>query len=107
MDRALDSAVNTRHYATYCQYPSSIHGRFPEAPATLLALVAYCSLVLAFVFRGGLTIRLFGLAVVDAAGAEVTRWRALLRAAVAWMPLIGLQLVAAHGTMALVVRPAA
>jgi hypothetical protein len=64
-----------------------------------VASVAVFSLLLAFVFRGGVILRLFGLAVVDAAGAEVARWRALWRAAVGWSPLIALQLLPLPASM--------
>ena len=65
----------------------------------------YASLLLAFVFRGGLNLRLLRVALVDATGAEVSRWRALWRATLAWMPLIGLQLLADYASMALGMHP--
>jgi hypothetical protein len=72
-----------------------------------IAALGYASLLLAFVFRGGLTLRLFGVALVDATGAEVSRWRALWRATLAWMPLIGLQLFADYASMPFGVHPTA
>jgi hypothetical protein len=69
----------------------------------VIARFGYLSLLLAFAFRGGLMLRLFRLALVDAAGDEATRWRALWRAALAWAPLIGLQLLADWAIMALAV----
>ena len=59
-------------------------------PLSAIAPFAYFSLLLGFALRGGLIMRLFGLALVDAAGNTVSRWRALWRAAIAWMPLMAL-----------------
>jgi uncharacterized RDD family membrane protein YckC len=61
---------------------------------SIVTVLGLLSLPLAFVLRGGLTLRLFRLAVVDGAGAEVARWRALVRAAIVWMPWIGLPFLA-------------
>ena len=62
-------------------------------PGVLIALayLGYLSLVLAFIFRGGLILRLFQTAVVDTTGTEVSRWRALLRAGIAWSPVLAFQ----------------
>jgi hypothetical protein len=78
---------------------------FALLPAfVLLPVIAgfgYLSLLLAFALHGGLNLRLFRLALADAVGADVTRWRSLWRAALAWMPLFGLQFLADRAIMAL------
>jgi hypothetical protein len=51
--------------------------------------------------------RLLRVAVVDASGTEVSRWRALWRATLAWLPLISLQLLADYASMALGMHPTA
>jgi hypothetical protein len=65
---------------------------FPAAALLASGLVA---LVSAFVGRGGLLLRLLGLAVVGRDGGEVSRVRALARAAVAWSPIFLLAAYAA------------
>ena len=52
-----------------------------------LMLTGCFGLLTAFVFRGGLLLRLFGIAVVTKHGKQVSRLRALGRAFVAWAPL--------------------
>lgn len=52
------------------------------------ALEAMVAMVLAFVARGGAMLGAFGIAVVTRNGKEVSRWRALGRAAVAWLPMV-------------------
>jgi len=71
----------------------------------VLVGLGYVSLLSAFVFRGGLILRLFGVALVDSTGAEVSRWRALWRACLAWMPLIVLQLLADYASLTLGMYP--
>jgi uncharacterized RDD family membrane protein YckC len=53
-----------------------------------VACVALLGLIGAFATRGGFTIRTLGAAVVTADGRDVPRPRALLRALVAWSPLV-------------------
>jgi uncharacterized RDD family membrane protein YckC len=50
--------------------------------------LAGLGLLSAVIFRGGLALRLFGAAVVGSDGQETGRWRALLRALVAWSPAV-------------------
>jgi hypothetical protein len=57
-------------------------------PAVVLLLSAFAGVVSAFLFRGGLLLRLLGLAVVGERGADVSRLRATARAAVAWSPVL-------------------
>jgi uncharacterized RDD family membrane protein YckC len=52
------------------------------------ALVAVLGLIGAFVARGGFALRTLGAAVVTADGQDVSRLRALLRAVVAWSPVV-------------------
>jgi hypothetical protein len=58
----------------------------PVAACVLLTLL--CALISAAIAPGGAVTRLLGLAVVDARGAEIGRWRSLARTAVAWVPAI-------------------
>ncbi len=55
---------------------------------TFLLPTALVGLVTASAFKGGLLFRGLDLAIVDAAGREVTRLRALVRALVAWSPVL-------------------
>ena len=57
-------------------------------PAVVLLISAIAALMSALLFRGGLLLRLLGLAVVSARGSDVTRIRALCRAVVAWLPVL-------------------
>ena len=50
--------------------------------------VAVVSLLSAAVSRGGLALRLLGIAIVTAAGAEASRLRAFCRALLAWAPMV-------------------
>jgi hypothetical protein len=92
-----------------------LHLRLPTTEIVTLALLGampyfgflgIAPLLLAFVFRGGLILRLFGIAVVDAAGDEVSRWRALLRAALIWSPWTAFVLLPPSAALTLVVSPA-
>jgi hypothetical protein len=73
-------------------------------PNTVSVLCAW--LLFAVLFRGGLVPRILRLAFVDAAGREITRWRALARVLIAWMPMLGLVLLAEYALVALVRYPA-
>jgi hypothetical protein len=54
-------------------------------------IIAALGLLSAVIFRGGLQLRFFGIAVVTRHGGDVSRMRALARAALAWSPIsIGL-----------------
>jgi eukaryotic-like serine/threonine-protein kinase len=55
---------------------------------TLLTLTGLLAIVLALGLRGGILLRVFGIAVVRGDGREVGRVRALSRAAVAWSPVL-------------------
>jgi len=54
----------------------------------VFVLTAIVGLVSAALFRGGLMLRAFDIAVVTRTGSRVTRLRGLLRAVVAWGPLL-------------------
>ena len=56
------------------------------ATATFV-IIAALGLLSAVIFRGGLQLRSFGMAVVTSRGADVSRLRALARAAIAWSPV--------------------
>jgi eukaryotic-like serine/threonine-protein kinase len=61
-----------------------------EGTVKALRLLAYLSIpgiILAFIFRGGLLLALFGTAVQRTDGKRASRLRCLLRAVVAWSPL--------------------
>jgi uncharacterized RDD family membrane protein YckC len=58
-----------------------------------LAVAASFGVVFAFILRGGLLIKFFGLAVVDTGGRRVRRWRALVRAVVSWAPSVALSVL--------------
>ena len=51
------------------------------------ALMAMVALVTAVLFRGGVWLRICRMAVVDRLGSEVSRWRTLARAVIAWLPI--------------------
>jgi hypothetical protein len=74
------------------QRRSKIASRIVGVIMTLFGLgtVAVLGVIFAAAFRGGLLLRIFGLAVVDARGRRATRSRAWLRALVAWAPAIAL-----------------
>ncbi len=55
-----------------------------------LLATALLGLFWAFVLRGGLTLRALGSALVTTDGASVSRTRALLRAAIAWSPVLAM-----------------
>jgi len=55
-----------------------------------LALTAAFGLAFALAFRGGLLLRIFGLAVVDGRGRRATRARAFIRAVVTWTPAVAM-----------------
>ena len=57
-------------------------------PTMFLLPVVALSLLLAAPFRGGLLLRMVGIAVVTRSGAETSRARALARAAISWGPLV-------------------
>jgi hypothetical protein len=70
-------------------------GIAPLALGMIGLLVASAGGVLfALVLRGGLFLRVFGLAVVDARGRRVPRWQTMLRAVLAWAPGAALGLIA-------------
>jgi hypothetical protein len=52
----------------------------------MLGMAGVCGVVLAIVFRGGVLLRVFGLAVVDRRGRQASRIQAGVRALVAWTP---------------------
>src|SRR5262249_54412954 len=54
----------------------------------LLFLMALGALVSGTLFRGGATVRLFGMAVVTEEGKEVSRLRAFLRTLITWSPVL-------------------
>jgi tRNA A-37 threonylcarbamoyl transferase component Bud32 len=56
--------------------------------ASMLGWAALFSLFCALAFRGGLLMRLLGIAVVTCDGADVSRFRMLWRTFVAWSPLL-------------------
>ena len=57
-------------------------------PAVVLLLSSVVAVLSAFFFRGGLLLRLLGLAVVSWRGQNVSRGRAAWRAVVAWSPIL-------------------
>jgi len=70
------------------------------------AVMALPALLLAVVFRGGLSLTLFGIATQRADGRPATRLRCLLRATIAWAPVLamiapGILLVVSAGSSAL------
>lgn len=87
-DRSMASAtlqekrLGGRRYLSQSQAVLSLSG------LTIWALEGIVAMVLAFVARGGAMLGAFGIAVVTSNGKRVSRWRALGRAAVAWLPII-------------------
>jgi uncharacterized RDD family membrane protein YckC len=56
--------------------------------AFALTLSLVCSLISSISIPGGVVMRMLGLAVITRNGMEITRWRSLFRALVAWAPAI-------------------
>ncbi|HSF99788.1 MAG TPA: protein kinase [Vicinamibacterales bacterium] len=65
--------------------PDSVVAAVVGAMATVL--MAMVALVTAVLFRGGVLLRICRMAVVDRLGSEVSRWRTLARAVIAWLPI--------------------
>jgi hypothetical protein len=63
-------------------------------PAAVLLVSALAAVIAAFVVRGGLVLRLLGLAVAASSGADASRLRSAWRAAVAWSPVLILWMLA-------------
>jgi hypothetical protein len=63
-------------------------------PAAVLLVSAIAAVLVAFVVRGGLVLRLLGLAVAASSGADASRLRSAWRAAVAWSPVLVLWMLA-------------
>jgi hypothetical protein len=57
-------------------------------PAAVLLVSALAAVLAVFVVRGGLVLRLLGLAVADSSGAEASRLLAVSRAVVSWSPVL-------------------
>ncbi len=75
----IGNAVSIRSQAT---------GIAVMLPAAVLLVSALAAVLSAFAFRGGLLLRLLGLAVAASGGAEASRLRAAWRAVVAWGPVL-------------------
>jgi hypothetical protein len=72
-----------------------------------LVITGLVSLVTAPVFRGGLSFKLLGLAVVRDDGSPASRWRCLGRAAIAWsIPLLIVPLIFEVGSLDLLPKEA-
>jgi hypothetical protein len=67
--------------------------------AMVLSLAPF-ALIGAFLARGGLTLRAFGAALVNRRGERVSRFRALWRAMVVWLPMAAVPLVIENEQMA-------
>ena len=63
-------------------------------PAAVLLVSAIAAVFAAFVVRGGLLLRMLGLAVAASSGAPASRLRSAWRAAVAWSPVLVLWMLA-------------
>jgi hypothetical protein len=63
-------------------------------PAAVLLVSALAAVIVAFIVRGGLVLRLLGLAVAASSGATASRLRSAWRAAVAWSPVLILWMLA-------------
>ena len=75
--------------------PEQLRGdEFSMIAWTLLMLSALPSLVAALLFRGGLVLRVLGLAVVKKDGAKASRLRIFWRSLIAWFPALLLALLA-------------
>ena len=80
-------------------------GKQPN-PITVMVtgmLVAPFALLSGTLFRGGVVLRLFGIAVVDDDGAPIGRARALVRSLVAWLPALAVPLLL-HGSVRSLIR---
>ena len=68
--------------------PLTMWGAVAFIAGAAACLVALAGLVGAFAARGGLTLRVLGAALVKSDGRDASRFRAVLRAAIAWSPLV-------------------
>jgi RDD family len=80
---SLDQA---RHELEEFRSPGGLMALFLIVATAGFVVVAVLGLVSAVIFRGGLLFRFFGIAIVTKQGRDVSRLRALARAAVAWSP---------------------
>jgi eukaryotic-like serine/threonine-protein kinase len=80
---SLDQA---RHELEELRSPVGLMALFLIIATGGFVAIAVLGLASAVIFRGGLQFRLFGIAVVTRRGHDVSRLRALARAAVAWSP---------------------
>jgi hypothetical protein len=62
---------------------------------TIFFVVAFGTVFFAGVFRGGLSLMLAGITIVRANGRRAFRWQCALRAALVWVPVLGLLFVSA------------
>ena len=69
----------------------------PVFIAILWLVIALPTLIFAPILRGGFSLRLWGVGVVDRSGSEVSRRRALGRALIAWSPLVAVVVLASIG----------
>jgi hypothetical protein len=72
----------------YLGYPGMGPFIVSGALGGVLLLTAILSVVCAFVFRGGLLLRMLGIAVVKNNGADASRFRMLWRSVIAWLPVL-------------------
>jgi hypothetical protein len=90
-----DFITRSERSSNRLQTPRGLMMVLPPLMAILWLVIAAPTVVFAPLFRGGLSLRLWGIGVVDRSGREVSAWRALGRALLAWAPLIAVALVAA------------
>jgi len=92
------------------RYQEGVRRILPRFALMNVAVFAVVGFLLAVVVRGGLMLRLLDIAVVDRTGSEVPRWRSVLRAFVAWLPIVAAGIIAFFSLGApevLAVRPLA
>jgi hypothetical protein len=77
----------------YMRYPGMGLFIVSSAFALLLVFIAGISVICAFAFRGGLILRMLGIAVVTRNGVDASRLRMLWRSIIAWLPVLLLPVV--------------
>ncbi len=85
-EAALKPFVPPQDLLTFQQMPP--HMPFIVAHSTLIFYVGFPALIAALFFRGGLVLRLAGVALVGRDGTRAARWRVFWRALVAWVPVV-------------------
>ncbi|MGL6074494.1 MAG: protein kinase domain-containing protein [Fimbriiglobus sp.] len=66
----------------------TIRRAFLFSAAVIILAFPLCWAVFSFVFRGGLSMQLAGITIVNNSGGRAARWRCFLRELVVWLPIV-------------------